>query len=268
MKLGLLTINLDEDCLSAWLNYNKETSDLDNSFVSETYENKINYGCLLLEALLRNCPFVNPTQTGNANDGGLKENMIKISDHIPIIFSEIAGRTLFRIEYKDVGKESEQPSLTNVLPIWILDPLTNRNLPKFNKIVFLINPYQQNPNSKIILSKDRLTSIDLLQVKKIKEHVYQKILKLNETTNDSNQNETVTNGNSTNITSSTTSNLSSSGEQKSNQQIIDQSALIDRTVDIICSEQVLNEPDIDLRTIKQLIWKGSGDLILYYRLKN
>jgi hypothetical protein len=51
--------------------------------------------------------------------------MIKINDHIPIIFSEIAGRTLFRIEYKDVGKESEQQSLTNVLPIWILDPLTN-----------------------------------------------------------------------------------------------------------------------------------------------
>ena len=51
--------------------------------------------------------------------------MIKINDHIPIIFSEIASRTLFRIEYKDVGKESEQQSLTNVLPIWILDPLTN-----------------------------------------------------------------------------------------------------------------------------------------------
>ena len=64
---------------------------------------KVNYGCLLLEALLHNCPFV----------------------YCPIIFSEIAGRKLYRIEYKDVGKESEQQSLTNLLPIWILDPLTN-----------------------------------------------------------------------------------------------------------------------------------------------
>ena len=60
---------------------------------------KVNYGCLLLEALLHNCPFV----------------------YCPIIFSEIAGRKLYRIEYKDVGKESEQQSLTNLLPI----PLTN-----------------------------------------------------------------------------------------------------------------------------------------------
>ena len=87
----------------------------------------VNYGCLLLEALLRNCPFVHPTQSGSGggggNDGGM--NIIKINDHIPIIFSEIAGRTLYRVEYKDVGKESEQQSLTNVLPIWIIDPLTN-----------------------------------------------------------------------------------------------------------------------------------------------
>jgi hypothetical protein len=34
------------------------------------------------------------------------------------------------------------------------------------------------------------------------------------------------------------------------------------------SLKVLNDPDMDLRTIKHLIFKGSGDFILYYRLKN
>lgn len=38
--LKLLTINLDEDCVVAWLNYNKDSCDLENSFVSEQYENK------------------------------------------------------------------------------------------------------------------------------------------------------------------------------------------------------------------------------------
>lgn len=91
----------------------------------------VNYGCLLLEALLRNCPFVNPTQqqqSSSLNSNEKKENTIKISDHTPITFSEIAGRTLYRVEYKDIGRESEQQSLTSVLPMWIIDPLTNVNL--------------------------------------------------------------------------------------------------------------------------------------------
>ena len=123
--------------------------------------------------------------------------------------------------------------------------------------MFLINPYQPNPNSKIPLNKDRLTSIDLLQVKKLKEHVYQKILKLNETLNIENvsQNEsakleTTTNSiisnSGSNIgvgniaSTSTASNLSSSSENKqnNNNQQQDQVAVIERMIEIICSEQV------------------------------
>ena len=36
-----------------------------------------------------------------------------------------------------------------------------------------------------MINKDRLSSIDLLQVKKLKEHVYQKILKLDDNSNSS-----------------------------------------------------------------------------------
>ena len=76
---------------------------------------------MLLEALLRSCPFVNATPQ-QKNE---KPNTLHIDAHIPLTFSEIAGRTLYRVEHKNVGLESEQQSLTNVLPIWILDPLTN-----------------------------------------------------------------------------------------------------------------------------------------------
>ncbi len=125
--------------------------------------------------------------------------------------------------------------------------------------MFLINPYQPNPNSKIPLNKDRLTSIDLLQVKKLKEHVYQKILKLNESLNniesvsqnESAKLETTTNSIISNsgsyigvgniASTSTASNLSSSSDNKQNnnqQQQQDQVAVIDRMIEIICSEQV------------------------------
>ncbi len=63
---------------------------------------------------------MNPNQQNE-----MKLNSLQIPEHIPITFSEIAGRTLYRVERKDVGNESEQQSLTNVLPIWIVDPLTN-----------------------------------------------------------------------------------------------------------------------------------------------
>lgn len=58
-------------------------------------------------------------------------NSIKIVEHIPIVFSEIAGRTLYRVEHKDIGRESEQQALTNVLPLWIVDTLTNVCFLKF-----------------------------------------------------------------------------------------------------------------------------------------
>ena len=52
LKLGLLTINLDEnECLSGWSNYNKETSDIENNFLMEQYETKRNYLSKRLDSL-------------------------------------------------------------------------------------------------------------------------------------------------------------------------------------------------------------------------
>jgi hypothetical protein len=84
---------------------------------------------MLLDALFKNCPFVNIQQNGTttsiADDASTVARRLRIPDHTPIIFSEIAGRTLYRIDYKDTGREEEQQQLTNLLPLWIIDPIVN-----------------------------------------------------------------------------------------------------------------------------------------------
>jgi len=253
LKLGLLTINLDEsECLSGWSNYNKETSDIENT-LSDQYETKMNYGYLVLEGLLRNCPLV--SQSGEIK-AELKVNRLKIPDHTPIIFGEVGGRNLLRIESKDVTDENEQQNLNSVLPQWVIEPLMSKNLPKIPKIVFILNPYQPsnskaNNNANNNNTKDRLSSIELLQLRKIKEHVYTKILALNEV--QANQasaqndqsfsiNDSLSNTNTTVasiVSSSPTVNLNISYNQ-SNSTISKSDTLgtAERLVDIYCSDQV------------------------------
>jgi len=57
----------------------------------------------------------------DSNQAGLLR--FNIPEHITIIFSEVAGRTLYRIEVKELSRESEQNSLSNVIPTWIIDAL-------------------------------------------------------------------------------------------------------------------------------------------------
>jgi hypothetical protein len=87
------------------------------------------------------------------------------------------------------------------------------------------------------LNRDRLSSIDLLQVKKLKEHVYQKILKLDEQTN---TNDSTINSNNNN------NNIDGSFQQKQSTNNLNGSSLIgndlsstaNRTIELICSDTV------------------------------
>ncbi len=97
--------------------------------------------------------------------------------------------------------------------------------------------------------RDRLSSIDLLQVKKLKEHVYTKLLKPEEI----NQ-----------IQQSESNSISQKTETGSANDI---SNLINQSIELVCSEQVLIDPEMSLRTIKHLIWKGTGDLTILYNYK-
>jgi WD repeat-containing protein 48 len=154
LKLGVLTINLDEsDWQSAWINF----KDMDSNHVRQTQnidlsDAKVNYGCIFLESLFKSCLFINPHQmqtcstviVSSSTNSSAQSNTNKedeqnqagllrfsIPDHITIIFSEVAGRTLHRIEVRDMARESEQQTLSNVIPNWIIDALLGVSLFKF-----------------------------------------------------------------------------------------------------------------------------------------
>lgn len=244
LKLGVLTINLDEsDWQSAWINF----KDMDSNHVRQTQnielsEAKVNYGHIFLESLFKNCPLLNPnqlqicgsvimnTQTNSTPQSIISKDVerdkpgllrFNIPEHTPIILSELAGRTLHRLEVKDLSKESEQQILSKVIPTWISDALSGKAAPKFNRVNFVLNPFNQNQK---VVNKERLSSIDLLQVKKLKEHVYSKILKLDQT-NENNQNDS--NNNNYKNSEPDVSNPSLDNLQQAN-----------RTIELICSDQV------------------------------
>lgn len=245
LKLGVLTINFDEsDWQSAWINF----KDMDSNHVRQTQnidlsDAKVNYGHIFLESLFKTCPLLNPNhlqtcsnvimnsqQPNSTPQSSISKDEEKdqpgllrfnFAEHTPIILSESAGRTLHRLEVKDLGNESEQQMLSKLIPSWIYDALSGKTVPKFNRINFVLNPLNQNQK---IVNKERLSSIDLLQVKKVKEHVYSKILKLDQT-NENNQNDSNNNNCKNN----------EPGESNGSQDTLQQAS---RTIELICSDQV------------------------------
>jgi hypothetical protein len=121
-----------------------------------------------LESLLKNSSLINPLhsqicntiiQSSPANNNKLNNDddladqagllRFNIPEHTPIIFSEVAGRTLYRVQLKDISSDTEKDELNNVMPLWIIDALVNKTLPKINRLVFILNPYNQSV-SKVV----------------------------------------------------------------------------------------------------------------------
>ena len=84
----------------------------------------------MLEALFRNISKISSSDESKSTKQSAHPNRIQIADYTPIIFSELAGRTLYRIEFKDIGRVDEH-ALTDVLPLWIIEPLINVSLISF-----------------------------------------------------------------------------------------------------------------------------------------
>lgn len=99
----------------------------------------------------------------------------------------------------------------------------------------------------IAFYRDRLSASDMLQVRKVMEHVYEKIINLD---------------NESQTTSS--SNNEKPGEQEKEEDI---AVLAEEKIELLCQDQVL-DPNMDLRTVKHFIWKSGGDLTLHYRQKS
>uniref|UniRef100_A0A6Q2X2T9 WD repeat-containing protein 48 n=1 Tax=Esox lucius TaxID=8010 RepID=A0A6Q2X2T9_ESOLU len=250
--LKMLTITLDEsDCFAAWV------SAKDAGFSSpDGSDPKLNLGGLLLQALLECWPrtHINPmdedTEMNHVN--GEHESRIQkgngyfqVPPHTPVIFGEAGGRTLFRLLCRDSGGETESMLLNETVPQWVIDITVDKNMPKFNKIPFYLQPHSSSGAKT--LKKDRLSASDMLQVRKVMEHVYEKIINLD------NESQTGASGNN-----------DKPSEQKEDE---DMAVLAEEKIELLCQDQVL-DPNMDLRTVKHFIWKSGGDLTLHYRQRS
>uniref|UniRef100_A0A0L8G0N1 Uncharacterized protein n=1 Tax=Octopus bimaculoides TaxID=37653 RepID=A0A0L8G0N1_OCTBM len=160
-----------------------------------------------------------------------------VPGHTPVIFSEAGGRTMFRLLCRDASGETEQLLLNETIPPWVVDVAVNRASPKFNKIPFFLQPHASMGIK--LPKKDRLSASDVIQVRKVIEHVYEKVLG-SQTANSNHE--------------------KSDGEKDSE----DVTSIAEEKVEILCNDQIL-DPNMDLRTVKHFIWKQGGDLILQYR---
>lgn len=258
LRLGLLSIHLDEsDCFAAWVS----AKNVGMQF-SDGSDPKLNFGGLLLQALLshwpRTQPEEEPLQDGAVyNVSGSGERLstnycFSVPGHTPVIFSEVGGRTLFRLLAKDAGRETEAMMLNETLPLWVIDITVEKNMPKFNKIPFYLFPY---PTAGIkSVKKDRLSASDMLQVRKVIEHVYEKIIGAGSDT-----------ASQAGSTHNSTSNTNTEQRSESEKEAEDLSTAAEEKVELLCQDQVL-DPNMDLRTVKHFIWKSGGDLVLHYRL--
>ncbi|VDK80538.1 unnamed protein product [Litomosoides sigmodontis] len=230
LKSGMLQITLDEsDFFSAWV------SAKDAGFPDSQSDTKINYGGMLLRALFEHWS----RSFSDVDEESPTHRFNSVPGHTPLILCESNGRPIFRLMIRDASHETESQMLSDFVPPWVLDVVERNQLPKFNKMPFFLLPH---PSLGIkATKKDRLSATEMLQVRKVMEHVYEKVLNVN----DANYAE--------NDIPSAAQMLPSSLQ-----------ANIEERIELYCQEQKL-DPEMDLRTVKHFIWKQGGDLMLYYK---
>lgn len=115
-----------------------------------------------------------------------------------------------------------------------------------SQIPFFLLPHT---NSGIkSLRKERLSASDMLQMRKVIEHVCEKI---------------IVNVIEENVSLASGSNQEAVNSLKGLQSTSDIGTFPVDKVELYCNDQKLDE-GLDLRTVKHYIWKTSGDLILHY----
>ncbi|KAG8138732.1 hypothetical protein E2320_001535 [Naja naja] len=266
LKTGMLTITLDEsDCFAAWV------SAKDAGFSSpDGSDPKLNLGGLLLQALLEYWPrtHINPmdeeeNEMNHVN--GEQENRLQKGNgtskchHTHQLFlgkledalclgTEICGISYYfsklfpyRLLCRDSGGETESMLLNETVPQWVIDITVDKNMPKFNKIPFYLQPHSSSGAKT--LKKDRLSASDMLQVRKVMEHVYEKIINLD---------------NESQTTSS--SNNDKSGEQEKEEDI---AVLAEEKIELLCFGSKYGPSNCQAFHMEK--W---GDLTLHYRQKS
>ncbi|OAD54119.1 WD repeat-containing protein 48 [Eufriesea mexicana] len=223
----------ENDCFSAWVSA-KETGLAENDAVDQ----KVNYGNLLLQALLEHWwrPLhVDDENEGNSNDGNGSTHTrggnlyFSVPTHTPVLFSEVGGRPLYRLLVRDAAGEMEGVLLNETVPAWVVNIVVDKNLPQFIKISFYLLPH----------ATDRLIANDFIQIRKVAEHVCDKVLGAG------------SDSGSVAGTGNTVSGGSPAGDRTNTDSNADNSSLAEEKVELLCNDQVL-DPSMDLRTVRLL----------------
>ncbi|EDO41779.1 predicted protein [Nematostella vectensis] len=276
IKTGMLTVTLEEsDAFSSWISVTDvpglQSKIIDGRPMALDVKH-VNYGVLLLQALLEHWPETQSVTTDEMDlgcgdpDGReastsdvninvetrvyIGNGFYSIPDHTPLIFSESGGtgRTLFRLLAMDASGENEGYLLAETVPQWVVDVTVKRATPKFHKIAFFLQPH--STSSSKTLKRDRLSASDMLHVRKVIEHVYDKVI----------------GGDGSSSSGSAPATPSGDKDPHTPQsEEEDRASIAEARIELLCQDQVL-DPGMDLRTVKHLIWKGGGDLVLQYRL--
>jgi len=276
LKTGMLTIHLgqgENDCLSAWVSA-RETGLAPNDAVDQ----KVNYGGLLLQALLEHWPRHYAVEEESELDGGAQMhngNIVKpqgggneyfsVPGHTPVIFSEVGGRTLYRLLARDAGGETEGVLLNETVPSWVIDIVVEKKLPKFIKVTFFVLPHPSLGYKSF--KRERLIANDFLQIRKVIEHVYEKVMCGG---SDTGSNAGSPTGDQNNGAGSGAGGAGGHGGNRNNAagapaNSEDSASVAEERVELLCNDQVL-DPNLDLRTVKEFIWKvKNNDLVLHYR---
>lgn len=174
----------------------------------------------------------------------------------------MSGRTVLRITCGEAQGKTESSQLRENLPSWVTQAVVeNRVTSQFAKISFFLQPH---PNSGLKAPKSsscKLLATDMLTISKVIEHVNERILSTTTTsTNESDQTSTCASLNEKNVEGDGNSIKETKFDQTSSQ-------VKENKVELYCNDELL-DPEWNLRTVKQLIWKNSADLIFLYLLRS
>ncbi|XP_030763746.1 WD repeat-containing protein 48 homolog [Sitophilus oryzae] len=233
LKTGMLTIHLGQDevdCFSAWVSA-KDAGILGHP----EPDHKVNYGKLLLQSLFEHWRRVPPDQ---------EQIYFSVPNHIPLILSEVGGRTIYRVLVGDAAGQNENDMLNDAVPNWVVSNIEDNCTSKFTKIQFYLKPHATVPANLLkqdrLKKSDRLVANDFIQCRKVAEHVLDKLLGEGTATSPSGEGDSQT--------------------QPASGYTVDQ-------IQLSCSDQILDH-SMDLRTVKHYMWKHSADLVLHYKIIN
>ncbi|OQV16986.1 WD repeat-containing protein 48 [Hypsibius exemplaris] len=285
---AMLSIHLDEhDALASWISGRDMDAIEGGNFRWPT----VNYGKMMLESLLEFWPSASCNQTtqyeqnvlengtgsnGTSAAGGLAVNGVSgdgnsnhslsrrpyfhIPEHTPVIFSEVNGRTLFRMHARDAGGEIENILLKENVPQWVHDVVVDGKEAPFNKMTFCLVQFGLVQSREA--RRERLSASELIQIRKVVEHVYDRIIRpaMQAPAGDNPR------------SSNSSSGPSSQGDKRSptpqnNSDYQPTVEELEEMIDMYCGEQKL-DPGLDLRTVKYYHWRNQNtDLVLQYKMK-